>query len=339
MSERAFTSLLCVGGGALNFNHWRVCVTPKFLTATTLLAAVAAGWLLLRAAALPDDTRTPAAVAAPPAVGSPQADTVQPTAAQAGAVGAIGHAETHAFAWAQSARVPVAPGSRAWRFDKPKIGDVSAGTLYARLAQREIDPATARDAAVFAEIIRRCRHRAKEQRMLQAEEAEAARASEFERRQTELLRESIRETDALCADAPADASERSDAWLTRAAQLGDPLAKFYYASGRLGWTAEVVEIYKNPERWAAYKPQALQYLQELALRGHYDSMILLSTLYLSPVWGPDRALSWAYLFAAARAEGDTLKQTRFLKQLESLAPEERARAEREAERIFGQCCA
>jgi hypothetical protein len=238
----------------------------------------------------------------------------------------------------RAARVPIAPASKAWRFEGPTIGDASAGTLYTRLAQRDINQATARDAAVFAEVMRRCRHRAKEQALLRTEESGATKANEFQRQQTDLLRQSIRDTDALCGDAPEDAATRSDAWLTRAAELGDPVARYYFAAGRLGWVDDVTEIYKNPERLAEYKPRALEYLQELARQGHYDSMMHLSTLYLSPVWGQDIALSWAYVFAAARSEGDTAKQARFLKQLESLPPDQRARAEREADRIYGLCC-
>lgn len=235
-------------------------------------------------------------------------------------------------------KVPIAPGSKAWRFERPVVGDVSAGTLYARLAQRDIDANNARDAAVFSEVMRRCRHRAMEAKILQAERSQSTKATEFEKRQTELLERSIQETESLCSDAPPDAVARSDAWLTRAAELGDPVARYYYASGHLSWVGDVTAIYRNPERLAEYKPRALEYLNELASQGHFDSLMHLSSIYLSPMFGPDPALSWAYLYAAMRAQGDSTKQSRALRQLEAFPPEQRIRAEREAERIYEWCC-
>lgn len=234
--------------------------------------------------------------------------------------------------------VPIAPGSKAWRFERPVVGDVSAGILYARLAQRDIDANNARDAAVFSEVMRRCRHRAMEAKILQAERSQSTKATEFEKRQTELLERSIQETESLCSDAPPDAAARSDAWLTRAAELGDPLARYYYASGHLSWVLNIDAIYRNPERLAEYKPRALEYLDELASQGHFDSMVLLSSMYLGPMYGPDPALSWAYWYAAVRAQGDSSRQSRALRQLESFPPDQQIRAQREAEKIYERCC-
>lgn len=240
---------------------------------------------------------------------------------------------------AASNRVPIAPGSKAWRFEKPIVGDVSAGALYARLAQRDIDSNNAHDAAVFAEVMRRCRHRAMEAKLLQVERRQSKEATEFEKRQTELLERTIQETENLCSDAPSDAVARSDAWLTRAAELGDPVARYYFASGlHLSWVGDIAEIYKSPERLVEYKPRALEYLNELASQGHFDSLMHLSSIYLSPMYGPDPALSWAYLYAAVRAQGDSTKQSRVLRQLEAFSPEQRIRAERAAERIYEWCC-
>jgi hypothetical protein len=236
------------------------------------------------------------------------------------------------------ARSLVAPGSRAWRFDKPDIGTESAGSLYSRLAQRDIDMINAGDAARFAEVMRRCRHRSREQKLLEHERARSAQGTDFEKRATELLEESVREAESLCADAPALAAARSDEWLTRAAELGHPMARYYYASGRLGFPEDIGEVYKKPERLVEYKAKSLEYLQELALAGHYDSMVQLSSMFIGPMLGPDVVMSWAYIYAASLAAGDTEKQSRFLRQLESFSPEQRARAQREADRVFAACC-
>lgn len=240
-------------------------------------------------------------------------------------------------------RVPVAPGSKAWRFERPLIEDTSAGALYSRLSQRGIDHINARDAAVFAEIMQRCRRWERELKLLEQEKRRAAGASDWERQQTDLLAQEVKHSkqarSRLCADAPEDAATKADEWLTLAAELGEPLAMYYFASGtHLSWVTDLTEIYKAPERLAAYKPKAIQYLQVLASLGHYDALIQLSSMYMGEAHGPDPALSWAYWHAALRAKGDTTTIARAVRQLDTMTPEMRLRAEREAGNVYEQCC-
>jgi hypothetical protein len=302
------------------------------VAAGVVLAAALAAWFLVR-------DRSNAARRAPVegtgALGSGSSSASPFGTADAGAASQPGPRPAPGVA----GRVPVAPGAKAWRFEPPALGDASAGTLHARLAQRGVDAGSARDAATFAEVMNRCRDRAADLKTLEREKAGARSASETERRALAQLEESLRETQSLCGDVPAGAAAQSDAWLTRAAELGDPLARYYYASGwHLAWLGDPAVAEKDPQRLAAYRARAVQYLNELASQGHVDSLLRLSSLYLSAGAAEDAALAWANLHAATRAQGEAAALARLAEQLQAMPADQRARAEKEATRIFAACC-
>jgi hypothetical protein len=311
--------------------------SPKGLRAALVAAGVvvvaaAAAWFVVRGQA--------DKVGQPPATGAGSLGAGSSAAAPFGTV--AGDAATQLGArptTAVAGRVPVAQGAKAWRFAPPALGELSAGTMHARLAQAGVNAGSARDAAVFAEAMNRCRDRAAELGALAGEKAATRSASESERRALAQREESLRETQLLCGDVPAGAAAQSDAWLTRAAELGDPLARYYFASGwHLDWLGNPALAEKEPQKVAAYRTRAVQYLDELAAQGHVDSLLRLSSLYLSPGSAEDAALAWSYLQAATRAQGDAAALARLAEQLQSMPAEQRGRAEREAARIFAACC-
>lgn len=224
-------------------------------------------------------------------------------------------------------RTSVQPGSKAWRFDKQDYRDTTALTLYLRIASRGVDAATVPDVVRFADVMLRCREFDRSMRI-------AARTSAVAE-----PREVDPELERLCKDSPSDAATKSDEWLTAAAELEDLAARYMFANmEHLSWVGRPAEVYRNPQRLIDYKPKALAILNDLASQGHIDSLMKLSMVHMSRIYGDDPALSWAYAQAAMRASGNHAALHGLQKQLSMLSPADQTRAQRSSEEIYAICC-
>ena len=234
-------------------------------------------------------------------------------------------------------RVPVAPGAKAWRFEPLPLGGASAGTLYARIAQRPNDPANAENVALFAEAVAQCRAD-RLRRQIETQRAQRVNAS-VAASPPPVSDPASEARAALCIDLPADAAERSDGWLLDAAARGDPRAQFMVATGFYArWIDDPALLHREPQRLVEQRTRETELLEQLAGEGHYDSLRFLSQRYSDPLFGEDRALAWAYAMAAFKGANNFSAQTQLIEQLSALSPLERQRAERESNRIFNRCC-
>lgn len=229
-------------------------------------------------------------------------------------------------------RVPARVG-RGWSYAPLDVQALSGADLYARLSTAgAVDSRTSGLAADFAELMSVCRELELERRILDLKNEPArsngSRGQDHSSRNAEIGR--------ACSSLPADALQRSDEWIAQAAATGDDRAQYVYATSS-HWNTNPVEVYRNPEKFAAYKAERLEYLRSSVAEGNVGALGQLSAAYGLGVYAPrDRALGWAYAHAALRAQG---KDTSALENaLSGLSEQDQAKARREAVKIFGECC-
>jgi hypothetical protein len=215
--------------------------------------------------------------------------------------------------------------------------DTPAATLYARIAATGASPANAADVVKLARTADRCWFVMTYERI-----AEAIPASDDPQMHAAAQRIARAERDSareLCADLPPDAFDRVDRWIAELAAQGDPASMFAYGAQAF-WVRDPINALRDPARLMEFRKNTLSYLDALITQGYPAALVAMASIKLNPAWGePDQTAAWAYMYAAAKAQGDTAREANLLQSLnDRVAANEQAGAQALAKDLLRRCC-
>lgn len=216
------------------------------------------------------------------------------------------------------------------------VPDAPAATLYERLVQSGTTMRQAADVARLNKALERCWSSSLHARI--ANSISAASSPEAHGQAQRLARQERLDANDVCADLSADAYTKADEWTAQLAAQGDPQSMFSYVQAY--WVRDALTATREPERLVDYRRNALAYLDALIDQGYSDALVLMGSIRLNPTWGdPQPAEAWAYMYASARARGDTALQAKLLQGMEQRVPRaSRQRASEFSEQPFVRCC-
>lgn len=131
-----------------------------------------------------------------------------------------------------------------------------------------------------------------------------------------------------CEGLPAEAAQLHDEWLAELAGSGNAEAMVRFGSQTL-WVRDPRTIYREADRYAAFKKQAESYLRTLVEAGDVAALEAAASLRMNPHWRePDPAAAWAYLMVAAWKSSDTRRVQDVEQRLVRMVPDaQRQRAQ------------
>ena len=250
---------------------------------------------------------------------------------------------------ASAAKPRHAQGSRAAPYRKQRIGAHSSAWRFepyspaipVRALFEQLRSSPERRSSEVTELVEAVAYCTTWRQRRDALQAERARLERGQGGNVDLgsLQEAVALGEPVCTELPQDASRLQDRWLTDAAASGDEKAQYLYASGHLQQWHDQLNLMRYPEEVEAYKARAKDYLERLARQGHEDSLLALADAHergtLSQL---DPAMAYVYRHAALQAEGPGEVAHWAAGARKGLDANTLADAEREAEKLFQECC-
>lgn len=216
------------------------------------------------------------------------------------------------------------------------VVDVSAETLYQRLAHADITLDRAGEVAKLHKALEPCWMASLYERMalLVPPETDPKGHAMAQR----LAREQRASARPGCGELPMDVYTTADEWTARLAVQGDPQSMWDY--GKSYWIRDIENVKQDPERLAEFRRITLMYLNALIDQGYTDALIAMASIRYNPTWGEPRpAEVWAYLYANAKAKGNVSSQANLLQSIDQrVPPEGRQRATDMAQELLRRCC-
>lgn len=234
------------------------------------------------------------------------------------------------------ARVPAAPGSGGWKFAPVNSDGASVGQLYSQLEGKAPGPDTGELIVKLAYKLDDCRAYLNQRRATSSVLKSGGGVPQD--LQAALERETQR-SGPTCSDTTPEIMTASDRFVEQLAAQGDEQAMYAYAT-KLNFTQQQQQIFTDPERYAAFKRTAVDYLERLAATGHQESLTVLAFVYSNPVFNrEDPVKAWAYMYASAITAGQVDLQQRLQEGSQKrFSPTDQARARLEAQQILATCC-
>lgn len=143
-----------------------------------------------------------------------------------------------------------------------------------------------------------------------------------------------------CENVPFELGANRLGILANAAEKGDPIAAVHWALNAKNLAlVDDPSVATDPVRQRQFANQSLEYLQFAAANGVREAYYALARSYeVGEFSTPDRALSFAYLYALDRMDSYSDVSTLLKQRWELLGDDERRIAIHTAERIINSCC-